>query len=86
MYVQGKNLQITIISQLFQITSYRYHTYFQTSYGYLSFGATEKLWMLHPCKCSVSGLMGPRATWSSERGPCPWQGAGLDDRWKFFLA
>lgn len=34
----------------------------------------EKLQMSHPCRCP--GWMDLWATWTNERSPCPWQGAG----------
>jgi len=41
-------------------------------------GCPERLWMLHPWRCSRPGWMRPWATWSSTRSggwwPCLWQG------------
>ena len=39
-------------------------------------GCPEKLWMLHPWKCSRPGWVGSWATWSGGWQACPWQGAG----------
>ena len=47
-------------------------------------GCPERLWMLHPCRCSRPGWMGSWATWSSTRSggrwPCLWQGG-----WKLMI-
>jgi len=49
----------------------------------------ERLWMLHPWRCSRPGWMGPWAAWSSTRSggwwPCLWRvEVELDDPWGSF--